>query len=96
MARSSAARRARRELVAAGAPTKPADFQPSRRAQDVRASVAEDVTAMRTQIDEHRDHVVAVGISPPKKTDAELASRAAWLPALAHGLADVEQRRRRG
>jgi hypothetical protein len=50
---------------------------------------------MRTQIDEHRDHVVDVGVSPRDKTDAELGARAPWLPALRRGLADVGEQRRR-
>ncbi len=94
MARSAKARRDRHARLAAGATAKPDGFQPSLRAAQIRASVSEDISAMRTQIDEHRRHVGDVGIEDPEKTADELGARADWLPELRQGLRDVLEQRR--
>lgn len=89
----SAALRARRAAVAAGATKKdPVVYQPSRRAAQIRASVAEDISAMRTQIAEHRRHVSAKPAAA-RAEDAELEARAPWLAEAAHGLEQVLNQR---
>jgi hypothetical protein len=75
MARSARKRRA------SGNTSKPANFQPSRRARQIAEVRLEQIAEMRSQIAEHRDHAGPARLAPKRNPDA-----APWVQALGDAL----------